>query len=173
MISGLAAGGKRTVTGVCGCVGIGGVVLGGGLGFHQGQYGLMADQLIPARIVLANGTAAFVSAESHPDLLWALLGAGHNFGIFTDITTKVYDIKVHENWAFEAFNFWGDQLEGFFEALNAILHTQPAEMVGIGFMRRDAEVDPINVGRDAETDVGQASIGWVVVYDGQPLAVNT
>lgn len=145
ILDGLAAQGKRTVTGVCECVGIGGLMLGGGLGFLQGQYGLMVDQLISARLVLANGTIVNVSEESNPDLLWALKGAGHNFGVVTELSVKTYELKGHEKWAYEIFRFKGEQLEDFFNAVNTLSHAQPAQLTGLGLLRKDAQVDSVDV----------------------------
>jgi FAD/FMN-containing dehydrogenase len=64
-------------------------MLGGGHGLLQGHYGLLSDNLISARMVLANGTAVTVSSESNPDLFWAIRGAGHNFGIVTEFEYKI------------------------------------------------------------------------------------
>lgn len=63
--------------------------------FCRGQYGFIVDQLINATLVLANGTVVVSSATSHPDLFWALKGAGHNFGIVTEINYEIYDLKGH------------------------------------------------------------------------------
>jgi FAD/FMN-containing dehydrogenase len=64
-------------------------MLGGGHGLLQGHYDLLADNLISARMVLANGTAVTVSSESNPDLFWAIRGAGHNFGIVTEFEYNI------------------------------------------------------------------------------------
>lgn len=53
------------MTGACECVGLVGPLLGGGHGYLQGQYGLVSDQLISARVVLATGDAITVSATQH------------------------------------------------------------------------------------------------------------
>ncbi|ESZ94483.1 hypothetical protein SBOR_5131 [Sclerotinia borealis F-4128] len=67
--------GKRTVTGICECVGFSAPALGGGHGWLQGQYGLMADQVISARLLLSNGEVVTMSEKSNPDLFWAIMGA--------------------------------------------------------------------------------------------------
>lgn len=64
----LWAHGKQTMTTACACVGYISPILGGGHGWNQGRYGLAADQLVSARMVLANGTAITVSEDSNPDL---------------------------------------------------------------------------------------------------------
>ncbi|KAH6678178.1 hypothetical protein B0J14DRAFT_316655 [Halenospora varia] len=56
---------KQTVTGFCECTGTVAPLLGGGHGILQGLHGLLADNLLSARLVLANGTAITVSSESH------------------------------------------------------------------------------------------------------------
>src|SRR5688572_6159117 len=63
-----------------GSVGIGGITLGGGVGFLVRKYGLTVDDLLAAEIVTADGQLLHVDAENHPDLFWALRGGGGNFG---------------------------------------------------------------------------------------------
>jgi FAD/FMN-containing dehydrogenase len=65
----------------------------------QGQYGLLADQLVEARIVLADGTAFTVSESSHKDLLWGIRGAWHSFGVVTEFKYKIYDVMPNSTWA--------------------------------------------------------------------------
>ena len=66
--------------------------LGGGHGWLEGRYGLVGDNLVETRMVLANGTAIGVSATSNPDLFWATRGAGYHFGIVTEFRSNVYDV---------------------------------------------------------------------------------
>ncbi|ORX97112.1 hypothetical protein BCR34DRAFT_607410 [Clohesyomyces aquaticus] len=119
LIRDLWARGKQTVTTGCDCAGFISPLLGGGHGWLQGRYGLPADQLISARVVLANGSAITVSATSHPDLFWAVRGAGHNFGIFTEIDVKVYDReKDQDSWAAMGLTYTHDKLDKVFEIAN-------------------------------------------------------
>lgn len=71
-------------------VGVGGLTLGGGIGWMVRAWGLAADQLVGAQLVTAHGEVLEVSEESHPDLLWALRGGGGNFGVVTR-----FDIRAH------------------------------------------------------------------------------
>ena len=105
-------------------------MLGGGHGWLQGQYGLLADNLISARLVLANGTAVTVSGQENSDLFWALRGAGHNFGIVTSFEYKIYDrTPQNENWALETFIFTGDQLEDIYGEVNKEMESEePVEL---------------------------------------------
>lgn len=120
-------------------------MLGGGHGFLQGMYGLLADQLIEARIVLGNGSAIKVSADSHPDLFWALRGAGHNFGIVTEFTYRIYDSHPNETWSYESFFFSGDQLEAVFEAKNEMMIRQPPNMIQFAIFLKVPQINQIKV----------------------------
>jgi FAD/FMN-containing dehydrogenase len=81
--------GLQTTTGVCGCVSYSGPPLGGGHGLLQGRYGLAADQVVSARVVLGDGEVVEVSEEENADLFWALRGAGHNFGVVSEWKVRV------------------------------------------------------------------------------------
>lgn len=67
---------QRTSTGGCDCVGIMGLVMGGGHGKLQGLYGIVSDVLLEAEVVLADGRIVTASATENTDLFWALRGAG-------------------------------------------------------------------------------------------------
>ena len=66
-----------------GSVGIGGITLGGGIGYLVRKRGLTIDSLLGAEIVTASGEVLRVDAEAHPDLYWAIRGGGGNFGVVT------------------------------------------------------------------------------------------
>jgi len=69
--------------GDAGTVGIGGITLGGGVGFLVRKLGLTIDSLLAAEVVTADGRLVDVDAENHPDLFWAIRGGGGNFGVVT------------------------------------------------------------------------------------------
>ncbi|KAF9878165.1 6-hydroxy-d-nicotine oxidase [Colletotrichum karsti] len=78
-----------TPHGWCATVGIVGWALGGGYGYSSAFYGLGVDQILGARVVLASGEV--VDTDEHPDLLWALRGAGNgNFGVVVELRVKLY-----------------------------------------------------------------------------------
>lgn len=101
-------------------------MLGGGHGFLQGRYGLAADQLVSARVVIANGSIVTASQSSNPDLFWALRGAGHNFGIVTEVEYKIYDIPPgKDQWISETLVFSGNKTRDIFVVANELVETQP------------------------------------------------
>lgn len=133
------------VSGTCECVGFLGPMLGGGHGFLQGYHGLVADNLIEARVVLANGSVVMVSDKSNPDLFWALRGAGHNFGIVTEVTSKIYDVPDNDIWYYENFVYTGNSVEQIFTQLNKVKRDTPVQFEHYAVFLRLPDVDPVNV----------------------------
>jgi FAD/FMN-containing dehydrogenase len=84
--------GLATGFGDTGSVGIGGITLGGGVGYLVRKYGLTIDDLLAAEIVTADGQILQVDPESHPDLFWAIRGGGGNFGVVTRFKFRLHEI---------------------------------------------------------------------------------
>jgi FAD/FMN-containing dehydrogenase len=77
-----------------GSVGIGGLTLGGGVGYLVRKHGLTIDDLLAADIVTADGELLRVDAESHPDLFWAIRGGGGNFGVVTRFRFVLHELDT-------------------------------------------------------------------------------
>jgi FAD/FMN-containing dehydrogenase len=92
--SAAAAHGLATGFGDTGSVGIGGITLGGGVGYLVRRYGLTIDDLLAAELVTADGTLLHVDAETHPDLFWALRGGGGNFGVVTRFQYRLHEVPA-------------------------------------------------------------------------------
>ncbi len=84
--------GLATGFGDTGSVGIGGITLGGGVGYLVRRDGLTIDALLAADIVTADGELLRVDAEHHPDLFWAIRGGGGNFGVATRFHFCLHDV---------------------------------------------------------------------------------
>jgi FAD binding domain/Berberine and berberine like len=90
--SAAGAHGLATGFGDAGSVGIGGITLGGGVGFLSRLHGLTIDSLLAAEIVTADGDVREVDADREPELFWAIRGGGGNFGVATRFKFRLHDV---------------------------------------------------------------------------------
>ena len=90
----LATHGLATVGGQISTTGVGGLTLGGGVGWLMGKHGLVVDNLRSVDLVDAGGRAVHVTAESDPGLFWALRGGGGNFGIATRFEFDLHPVST-------------------------------------------------------------------------------
>ena len=88
----LAEHGLAVGFGDTGSVGIGGITLGGGVGYLVRREGLTIDNLLAAEIVTSDGTVRTVDAEHEPDLFWAVRGGGGNFGVATRFKYRLTEL---------------------------------------------------------------------------------
>jgi len=86
--------GLAVTGGAISTTGIAGYTLGGGLGWLMGLYGLASDNLLSVQLVTADGEVLNATADSHPDLFWALRGGGGNFGVATWFEYRLHPLST-------------------------------------------------------------------------------
>lgn len=117
-------------------VGVGGLALGGGIGWLARTHGLTVDLVREIEVVTAAGAVLTVNADSHPDLFWALRGGGGNFGIATHFVLQASPVgelvggHVHfdQSDVGAVLRAWRDVTIASPEGLNSTLIVMPAIM---------------------------------------------
>lgn len=89
-----AAHGLAVTGGAISTTGIAGLTLGGGLGWLMAKHGLAADNLLSVELVTADGEILNVTADSDPDLFWALQGGGGNFGVAASFEYRLHPVHM-------------------------------------------------------------------------------
>lgn len=144
--------------GTCLGVGIGGLTLGGGIGYNAHWAGLTCDHMQASRIVTADGELREVSPESEPDLYWACRGgAGGIFGINTSFTFDLVEAPI-DPIAYYWFEWTGaEAAASVLAAYDALIQTAPDAFNGVAM----AEALPLD-GESPEAAIGVMSRGQYI-----------
>jgi FAD/FMN-containing dehydrogenase len=129
--------GLATPSGFVSSTGVGGLTLGGGIGYLSRSLGLTIDNLLGVDVVLADGSFVTASAQEHADLFWAVRGGGGNFGVVTSFLYQLHPISTVYGgpmlWPMEqaadVMKFWRDFILNASEEINgwfAFLTVPPA-----------------------------------------------
>ena len=137
--------------GTCLSVGVGGLVQGGGMGYHSRWAGLTSDRLRSAQVVTAKGELLTASTDEHPDLFWALRGGtGGTFGVCTELEFDAAPVPT-DDIVYYRFTWTGaDAALAMLIALDDIHQTAPPEFVASA----GVQATPMRLnGPDAAMDV--------------------
>src|SRR5512142_473999 len=118
--------GLATPSGFISTTGVGGLTLGGGIGYLSRTLGLTIDNLLSVDMVLADGSFVTASAKEHADLFWAVRGGGGNFGVVTSFLFQLHPISTVYGgpmfWpldqAADVMKFWRDFISNAPEEIN-------------------------------------------------------
>ena len=120
--------------------GIGGLTLGGGMGWLSGKHGLSCDNLVSVDLVTAQGQLLTANAKANPDLFWAVRGGGGNFGVVTSFEYQLHNVgpTVLAGFAYYPFEKVGEFLRFYSDYSSNI----PDEMNTIGILGTSPEGTP-------------------------------
>ena len=119
--------GLAVPSGIISSTGVGGLTLGGGIGYLSRNHGLTIDNLLEADVVLADGTQARASADENPDLFWALRGGGGNFGVVTSFKFRAHPVSQ----VLAGPTFWPlEQTQEVMRWYREFITEQPRELSG-------------------------------------------
>ena len=118
--------GLATPVGLVGHTGVGGLTLGGGMGWLTRKHGLSIDNLVSAEVVTADGRILRASDDENADLFWAIRGGGGNFGVVTEFEFALHPVGPMIQ---VALLFWSlDQGKDYFRVARDVCASLPPEV---------------------------------------------
>jgi len=113
--------------GMVSSTGVGGLTLGGGVGYLSRKYGLTIDNLLEADMVLADGSFVTVNEKQNTDLYWAIRGGGGNFGVVTSFKFQAHPVKM----IYGGPTFWPiEKTEDIMEWYHEFVHNATEDLNG-------------------------------------------
>jgi len=151
--------GLATTAGIVSDTGVGGLTLGGGLGFLARRFGLTIDNLLAADVVTAAGEQIRASTTENPDLFWALRGGGGNFGIVTAFEFRLHEVgpEVLVGQAFYSLDHTAEVLRLYREMMS----NAPDELAAYALALTVPPVEPF-----PEEHQGKPAIAIIACYSG-------
>jgi FAD/FMN-containing dehydrogenase len=157
--------GLATPLGFISEVGVAGLTLGGGLGYLTRRFGWTVDNLLEVEIVTADGQVRRASRDEHPDLFWAIRGAGANLGAVTSFTFRLHRVGPTVHGGLIAWPF--DRADEVLHAYRALTAEAPRELaVWLNLLRAPAA--PFV----PERWHGELVAAMCVCYSGDPEAAD-
>jgi FAD/FMN-containing dehydrogenase len=118
--------GLATVLGFISETGVAGLTLGGGMGYLSRRFGYSVDNLLEVELVTADGQLRRASRQEHPDLFWAIRGAGANLGVVTSFTFQLHPVGPQVYGGLIAFPF--ERAEEVMAAYQRLTAQAPREL---------------------------------------------
>ncbi len=148
-----------------GDVGVGGLATAGGIGLLGRGHGLTIDHVAAAELVLADGCQVRADAETNPDLLWAVRGAGGNLGIVTGFELDAYPVG---DVVLSLMTFDARETAAFLERWGAIVEAAPRELTSFLSLMPQQGVAQLQT-VVATADVRLATSALTPLLDAAPL----